>query len=276
MKIHLVSDLHTEFSPYLDSAPKAADVIIAAGDVAVGDIGPLILRENYGPHVPIIYVAGNHEFYRQNLMENYTKIAESAKRNRVHFLQNSFVEIDDVLFVGGTLWTDFCLYGEDKQFAAMSAAKQGINDFRLIAWEGKYQNNGNNPNYMKYEPFAPQRALEQHHVTRSLIDHVLDSQMVDGKLWRKVVVVTHMAPSLKSVHEKYAGDILNSYYASNQIAMIAKYQPTLWVHGHMHDSFDYMLGDTRVVCNPRGYVSGSGRAMDRENKSFDPNLIIEI
>lgn len=273
MKIHLISDLHTEFSPYLNQpAPTGTDVIIAAGDITVGSFGPAILRANFGNDLPIIYVAGNHEFYRQNMPELRAEIAKEAKRTGVIFLDNSYAYIDDVMFVGGTFWTDFCVYGDQNQFPAMNAAAAGINDFRLISVEGKYENNGRNPNYQKYKAFTPTQALNEHHETKAYIVDMLENRAPGSK----TVVVTHMGPHPKSIHEKYAGDLLNCYYVSDQSKMIEKYQPALWVHGHVHDSFDYQLGDTRVVTNPRGYVRGAGKYAERENAVFNPTLLLEV
>jgi Icc-related predicted phosphoesterase len=267
MKIHLVSDLHLEFAPYTNGAPPGTDVVIAAGDIMKGPTGPKLLREIYGDYVPIIYIAGNHEFYGQEYHKNIMEIRKYAEMYNVHFLHrdSEFIEIDGVTFFGDTLWTNYKLYGDVP--SAMNAARNMMNDFRLITYQSKGV----------YRKFIPMDALEMHEKTVERLRNLVPAKPENNKL----VIVSHMAPHPKSVHPKYSANIVNPYYASDLTELINEIKPDLWVHGHMHDSFDYTVPwdvdgplGTRVVCNPRGYVVA--RTGERENHHFNPELLIDI
>lgn len=268
MKIHLVSDLHLEFGPYLHKAPKGTDVVIAAGDISTGHNGPVQLREIFGPHIPIIYIAGNHEFYGTVWDNCVNDIRQKALDNRVHYLhEGEAIVIDGVTFCGGTLWTNYELY--DNREGSMRSAMRYINDFRRIGKRCGTETGD-------ITQLRPQDTLKMHQRTIGNIEAC--ARRTGGKL----VIVSHMAPHPKSIHKKYSGDEVNPYYASDLTNLINKIKPDLWVHGHMHDSFDYMVGDTRIVCNPRGYVTGgyhSPNVLDTskyENQAFNPNLLIEV
>ena len=87
----------------------------------------------------------------------------------------------------------------------------------------------------------------------------------------KTVVVTHHAPSALSVPERFRGETLNgAYYSNLEDIMLDNHQIVYWTHGHTHDSFEYEVGSTTVVCNPFGYY------YKEENKNFNPNLVKEI
>ena len=239
MKIALVSDLHFEMRPQRVQLDRAVDVLVLAGDIDrwdhVYDTAQFIAN-GFARH--IIHVAGNHEYYGARI-DN-----QIESKGNFHHLNNSSVEIDGVTFGGGTLWTDYNLYGN----AIMSKihAADGLNDYRRIkmgAAEG-------------YRKFRPHDALERHIVTR---DYIFKN-MPD-------VVVTHHSPSPLSIHPKYANDPLNPCYASDLTERIMFEGPSYWFHGHMHDTSDYMIGDTRVIANPYGYYG------ERENPSI---LYMEI
>jgi len=258
MKIHLVSDLHLEFAPYTDGKPKGTDVVIAAGDIISGPKGPFMLREIFGDHVPIIYIAGNHEFYGHEYHKNLLEIRNYAEMYNVHFLDNDSVEINGVTFVGGTLWSDYNLYGD--KGSAMNAAARSMNDFRRIT----YCKRG------VYRKLEPADTLTMHEEAIEKFRLIGESKTTD-----KLVVVSHMAPHPGSIHKKYSGESVNPYYASDLSEVMMDLKPDLWVHGHMHNSFDYIVGNTtRVVCNPRGYVVA--RTGERENLEYNPNLLIDI
>jgi len=264
MKIHLVSDIHTEFAPYPFKQPEGTDVVIAAGDIAVGDKAPKLLREAFGDTVPIIYVAGNHEYYRQGMQETKAAISEQAEIYNVDYLENTVREINGVVFVGGTLWTDYCLWGIGEQEYCKRVAKDGMNDFRLINYK-------NNP----CERFTPTHAEQEHKETLDIIKLQLQIAKDHNQ---KCVVVTHMAPSPLSINPIYSNakdKWLNASYASDLEKLILEYQPCLWVHGHMHDNSDYLIDQTRVVCNPRGY-SQSWKPEESQNKEFNKDLLIEV
>jgi Calcineurin-like phosphoesterase len=193
---------------------------------------------------PVIYIAGNHEFYGHNVKQIRdeahiweSKINANAIQagydHRLHFLQNQTFVLGDTRFIAATLWSDF----NKGDPMAMITGGQCMNDFRVIY---------NTINGKEYT-FSPQQALEEHLVSKQFITDELN------KLWYgKTVVVTHHAPSEQSVNIKYKGDPLNYCYFSNLEDLVDK--TDLWFHGHMHDSVEYTIGNGRVVCNPRGYV----------------------
>lgn len=271
MKIKVVSDLHLEFSDVdvKNNDNNDIDVLILSGDILLAEKLP---KENseYGkrfrdflkrcsfqfPHV--IYVAGNHEFYSDGKfhksvdeLRNYC----NANFNNVYFLERDTKIIDDVVFVGGTLWTDMNKFDP----LTLHAVRDMMMDYRAIKNDQK-----------GYIPLKPADTVERHVKTRDYIMHVADEHKD-----KKVVVVTHHAPSRLSIHEMYAHDHLmnGAYYSSLEELILDRPQIKLWTHGHMHNCFDYMVGETRVVCNPRGYQQSYGYS---EDTNWNPDLEIEL
>ena len=211
-------------------APPECDVVVLAGDIGTGISGIAWAAEAYPRDLPIIYLAGNHEMYGHSL-NLYAELAETAAETpNIHFLENNTVEIGGAAFIGATLWTDFNLYGNDIRGGI--SAYCGMNDFRRIggltldAWR------------------------EMHAASRTYLRAALEAHRR-----QPCVVVTHHAPHEMSVPERFQGDSLTPAFASHVLNDIPEpLRPALWLHGHTHDSFDYAVGETRVVCNPRGYV----------------------
>src|SRR5665213_3174302 len=129
MKIHLLDDVHLEFGRFKHTPPKC-DVVILSGDIGVGLMGIEWAQETFD--VPVIYVAGNHEFYgkKRRFLSHQEKLRKKAAGSNVHVLQNEAVVIDGVRFLGTTLWTDFNLYGN--QPLGIMTAQQTMSDFREI------------------------------------------------------------------------------------------------------------------------------------------------
>ena len=247
MKLHILNDLHIEFE---DFAPPAtdADVVILAGDIGVGMAGLSWAKIRF-PDRPVIYVPGNHEFYHHDIALIDELKAQAP--DHIHILNDDQVIIDGVRFLGSILWTDFGLFGEADKFFAMQQARQQVTDFSII------QNHGRR--------FTPEDAIQLHSASRDWLTAML-AEPFDGK----TVVVTHHAPSSQSVHPRYARDLLTPAFASNLENLVEGDRVALWIHGHMHESFDYDIYGTRVVCNPRGYAP---KAL---NEDFDQRYIIEI
>lgn len=255
MKAWIISDLHLEFGEAFRSPPpRDAEVLICAGDLLTKGVVPSIewLAANIAPIIPVVFVAGNHEFYRGFVKEGI-RDARSLRENYpgVHFLENEEVTIGDVSFVGGTLWTDFRLLGTDPALA-MAAAKEGMNDYRKI----KYCK-------QPFRKFQPIHAYRMHHETRAFFETALTKRAT-----RKTVVVTHHAPSPRSIPPEYGADQLSACYASDLEGLIVETTPVLWIHGHVHQGADYRIGNTRVIANPRGYPG--------EKSGFNPYLVIDI
>ena len=247
MKLHILNDLHIEFE---DFAPPVtdADVVILAGDIGVGMEG-LRWAEARFPDRPVIYVPGNHEFYHHDIA--LIEELKAQVSDQIHVLNDDQVIIDGVRFLGSILWTDFALFGEADKFFAMQQALQQMTDFSIIQ-------NGD-------QRFTPEDAIRLHTASRDWLAAML-ADPFDGR----TVVVTHHAPSSQSVLPRYANDLLTPAFASNLENLMDGDRPTLWVHGHMHDAFDYEVYGTRVVCNPRGY---NPTAL---NADFQPDLVMEI
>ncbi|GES41743.1 phosphatase [Rhizobium dioscoreae] len=255
MKAWIASDLHLEFGGIrFLTVPPEADIMICAGDILNKGIVPSIewLAANVLPKMPVVFVAGNHETYGAALIESIDRARETAARHPgFYYLENDSAIIGGVLFLGTTLWTDYRLLGSDP-ILAMAAAESGMNDYRKIKWSRN-----------------PYRRLKPIHLYRK---HVEATSFLDGALAvaqdRKVVVVTHHAPSWRSLSPRFIGDPLSPCYASNLDDMIAAHGPDLWVHGHLHNQSDYIIARTRVVCNPRGYPG--------EHTGYDPQMVVEI
>ena len=262
MIIALCSDLHLEFSDIELKNTGNADVLILSGDIVVAHslhdhpIDKPIPTDAMKPgrnqsaaykyreffhHVNmeydhVIYVAGNHEFYHGRFPDAYDWLREEAKNySNIHFLDKEQVEIDGVTFVGGTLWTDM----NRNDPTTMQLVEGMINDFRII------RNSQRN-----YSRFSPLDSVVHHRQTLEYIKSVVDSDAS-----KKYVVVGHHAPTALSVHEKYKNEYYmnGGYFSDLSEFILDRPQIALWTHGHMHDPFDYMMGETRIVCNPRGY-----------------------
>ena len=252
MKLHILSDLHLEFSNFLP--PKTdADLIMLAGDIGKGASG-IYWSRNAFPSKPILYVPGNHEFYGSQRLETMSLLNITAKQNRVHLLDDGELVMtqDRVRFLGCTLWTDFCLFGQVTQKMAMMEGQRGLNDFRVIH-EGIRGH------------FSPAHSIELHQNSLAWLKAKLDEPF-DGK----TVVITHHLPSMQSVVERFKDDLLSACFASELGYLFGKMD--IWIHGHTHDNLDYVANGTRVICNPRGYVTSHGS----ENSDFNPGLLIEI
>lgn len=260
MRILPLSDLHREIYPNRDLGINLEisrpDVVVLAGDIDKG-VNAVQWAADTFKDIPVLYVAGNHEYYGHKIDSMPAKIKAACKETEnVEFLDadNARV-IDDVMFCGATLWTDFRLFGYQHVDTAMRACQQGMNDYHQIRVKAR-----------GYAQLTVMETAALHTQHRDYIARCLDDD------WnRKSVVISHMAPSMKSVPQKYQAEILFAAYASNLDNLAAK--ADLWIHGHTHTSMDYQIGKCRVVANPCGYQLGGGC---NENSTFDPNLIIEI
>jgi len=247
MKLHILSDLHTEFASF--SAPDTeADVVVLAGDIGVGLDGIQWAASQF-PKVPVIYVPGNHEYYDHDIALDDELVKQSG--TNIHVLNNDKIVLHGVRFLGSTLWTDFKLYGEGEAWFSRQTAKRSIKDFASIRNRGL--------------TFTPEHSVKLHEISRAWIESELDVNF-NGP----TIVVTHHLPALMSVAKRYANDPFNPAFASRLEDVIEKSRPQLWIHGHTHVPCDYELFNTRIVCNPRGYPSESS------GRGFSPGLIVEI
>lgn len=265
--IWLISDLHCEIPvtrlPRL-ARPANADIAVIAGDIDHADMSMACARKLIPKGVPIVAVAGNHEHYGLKLpvSTNLRMMRADAARDRrsgkqTWFLENDTAEItirgEAVRFIGATLWTDFGLFGNPVQ--GQIDALNGLNDFQEIRSDDS-----------TYLGVRPHEMATWHEESRAFIEAELRKPF-NGH----TIVVTHHAPSVQSVPERYRFDPVTVAFASRCDDLL-DLGADLWLHGHTHDSFDYMAAETCVVCNPRGYQRGG----TIENPAFDPGLVIAI
>ena len=270
MKIAVASDIHLEFGDLDIENTQGADVLLLSGDICVAaDIGRPdphgfmegarsnrisdFFRRCSERFAHVIYILGNHEHYHGDFKTSYDKIKsmlESNNLSNVYLLEKEIRVIDDVTFIGGTLWTDM----NNRDPLTLYHMTSMMNDFRIIKNGDRkfaYGNSRRLPN------FTPEDAVKDFDQMKGYIQTV-----IEGKADQKFVVVGHHAPSRQSTHEMYRDDtIMNGGYSSDLDEFIETHpQIRLWTHGHTHHPFDYTIGETRVICNPRGYIGHEARA----------------
>ncbi len=259
MKIWLFSDLHLEFAPMpKDFHIPEADLCVAAGDIDnKGGLKSLNwLNQTIAPHMEVIFVPGNHEFYNKSIMSSRRRMKElSATMPRVHLLDDSSIKFGDIEFFGATLWSDYKLLG-NSELAAYHARDRhtGMNDFKFIAYQSE-----------PWLRFSPRYAM-------NLFQHSMGyfrTALAESSANRKIVI-THHAPSALSLDDGKRHDIGSASYASNLDGFIEETKPDYWFHGHIHQSRRYRIGDTEIIANPRGYIP------KEPNPNFDPGLVIEV
>lgn len=254
MRLQIFSDLHGDVAPVrpIVIAPDV-DAVIVAGDTCEGAEEAFgRLRQIVPMPIPILMTMGNHEYYRRHLAGELALARQLAPLYDVHLLKNDAVVLGGVRFVGATLWTDYRLFGAVNVPGAMRTASEGLRDHKRVTWSKQ-----------PWQRFRPAEALLLHSRSRTFIAETLRTPHTGP-----TVVITHHAPHPGSLHPRYAADLLSAAYVSDLSGLIETGAPDLWVHGHVHTSFDYKVGATRIVCNPHGY--------GRENPAFDPALVVEV
>jgi len=256
MKLRIMSDIHLEFGkfkiPLLETDKDT--ILIIAGDLGTGKMARPWLERYSKNFRKVIYIMGNHEFYHND----FNKLREfwnTIKIENATVLDNSVIEIDDKIFFGATLWTNF----NNGNHCAMITVNRGMNDFCLIKQDRSFEKHGS---YCK--KFTTEDAYEEHKKTIKALELATYHN-------KDMIVITHHLPTFQSVPPMYVGRTLNHGYASHLDELIMTINPKLWIHGHTHDGSDYMIEKTRIICNPRGYVG-----YERSNTIFDPKFLIEI
>jgi predicted phosphodiesterase len=262
MRVQLASDLHLELLerrwPHerLIAPAEGADVLVLAGDIHRG-VRAIELFADWP--VPVLYLAGNHEFYRHRWESARDELRRAAAGTAVRFLDNDVIELGGVRFLGSTLWSDYRVPGQTEA-AAMQAAEGFVLDHRRIMTGSG--------------PFRAAQARAEHLRCRQWLGHELA-----GGRRGPTVVITHHAPHPGSIHPRFAGNIINGAFVSDLTDLVE--QADVWLHGHVHDSFDYRVGRCRVLTNPRGYAGRRDEAatpqeLEFENPAFSDRLVIEV
>ena len=273
MKFAVCSDLHLEFGDLILKNEENADVLILSGDICVAKDLAFSDSEKGQRYLDffkrcsfqfpnVIYIMGNHEHYHGDFAKSYDQLKVAlADLPNIHVMEKEFVTFGDVTFVAGTLWTD--MNKEDP--STLYGIKGYMNDYRIIEDSSEVVNyksfdDEGKPTF-KTRPakFSPEKSVSEHKAMLKLIDDVCS-----GMPTEKIVVVGHHAPSKLSTKPQYENDVMvNGAYSSDLSEFILdRPQIKVWTHGHTHHTFDYMLGSTRIVCNPRGYINYEGQADD--------------
>lgn len=242
MKIQIYSDLHLEFSEFVPP-PIDADLVILAGDIGVQGRGVRWANEAF--QCPVIYVCGNHEFYKGHIDRTLTKIRNQAAPH-VHILANEAFVWQQTRFLGTTAWTDFSSTGD--VLAATSLAREWMNDFRIIRADASYRR------------LRPDDLVARNRAARAWLAEEL-AKPFDGK----TVVISHHAPTPTVAGDKHDGH-LNAAYSNHWPELIT--QADVWIFGHTHQAIDTTLVGCRIVSNPRGYPG--------EETGFRADFKIEI
>ena len=281
MRVNVISDLHIDFA---DLTLPGGDVLILSGDIFEAkrfkqdmytpdmvlleherkDQRPdryyrFMLEECAAKYRHVVYVMGNHEHYGFQYHKTYQHIKEQLPDN-IYILENEVKEIDGVLFMGATLWTDMNK-GDDLTLYHM---KSMMNDYRQITMLNEVKS--------VYHKLQPEKTMSDHHQTVKYFKNILEENRANGRRL-PVVVCTHHAPSKASTKPRYLNDtIMNGAYSSDLSEFILDNpEIKVWTHGHTHDNFDYMIGTTRIICNPRGY-----KGYEEQAEHFDPTIGFDI
>lgn len=293
MKIALASDLHLEFGAVTLTNAENADVLVLAGDICVARDFELANANMYANRKrantytaffedvaakfpQVVYIMGNHEHYSGDFKHTLDILRKAvAHLPNVHVLDKETFIVDGITLICGTLWTD--MNGEDP--LTIQNMPRMMNDFHGVHNSNNtvtrkvpiYDNENfetNREGYVvrnvighkfKEEPakFTPSDAIKEHNHMLDYINHVT-AELPE----QKFVVVTHHAPSKLSCHPRFKHDTIMNGGFFTELGDFIAYRPQikLWIHGHTHDEFDYTIGETRVVCNPRGYAGSEERA----------------
>jgi predicted phosphodiesterase len=276
MKLLVLSDLHLEVGSF--RVPDVeVDVVILAGDIATpGSKVPSWARRatNFGESTPIVFIPGNHEFYGRSMSSTLVDLKRASVGTNFHALDGAEVVLGGVRFLGCTLWTDFALNidtptGPRSDIARSSSeAGQVLSDFHVIGVVDTIDaGTRSGARRDRRRIFTPEDSMALHRQHRAWLSEKL-KEPFNGP----TVVVTHHSPHRGSLAARFAADWVSGAFVS-ELPLDFFEVPVLWIHGHTHTSFDYRVGQCRVVCNPRGYVS---RGMLPENEEFNPSLVVEL
>ncbi len=242
MRIRILSDLHLE-ERLFEPPAVPADVVVLAGDIANGTAGIEWAQRHF--NVPVLYVAGNHEYYEGEF--GAVQRALAAARGKVRTLDCTEAHIAGTRFLGCALWTDFTLAAEGERAAVIEQSRKFNPDYRLIR-SGE-------------RAFSPEDGIALCIAHKAWLRQKL-AETFDGD----TVVITHFAPHRGSIAPAFRGHAANPGFIVPMDELMGR--ACLWIHGHTHTAFDYTVDGTRIVCNPRGYA--------HERTGFNPALVLDL
>lgn len=260
MKLKILSDLHIEICDYIDHISKEPTILVLAGDISYFStetiytefLNDLSLSYDY-----ILCISGNHEYYYSTI-DHDTSGFEKRLNSNVKFIDNKTFIYEKYKFIGTPLWTNF---GENN-FSAKLTAKKNMTDFHII-----FENENN-------RQLRPDTIYDKFIKNFDFIKSEIDPNY-------KNIIITHHAPSIKSISQRYlteSNKYLNYAYYSDLEKFIFDNENSIkyWIHGHTHDSSDYMIGNVRIVANPRGYAKNVNGKYILENKNFNYDLLLDL
>jgi Icc-related predicted phosphoesterase len=281
MKISVMSDLHLEFA---DLELPGGEVLILSGDICeakqvkaeydvkniLNEGGPStgnlkrmdrwtrFFHEECTKYEKVFYIVGNHEHYGYTFHKTVPHLRDILPKN-ITVLEKEAVEYHGVLFLGGTLWTDM----NNNDQLTLYHMKSMMNDYKQITMLNEVKN--------AYHRLVPEYTVAEHVKTKQLFKFYLEENRAKKNL--PVVVLTHHAPSKLSTHPYYADDTMMNGAYSTDLSEFILDNPEIkfWTHGHTHHTFDYAIGECRVICNPRGYAGYEARS-----EEFDSSFGFEI
>lgn len=253
VRLQVLSDLHLGNTPF-EHPHTDADIVVLAGDISRP---AQAIEWAKGFKQTVLYVAGNHESYGSSIQRTLHDLKERARGTHIQFLQNDEYIVKGIRFLGTTLWSTFNFFeSEELRRQSIAAAVPFIRDFSRIESD--------------QAPGTPFSTDDMD----ALFAH--NKAWLAGKLNEPfqgpTVVITHHAPSPRSIHARFKDSLVNPCFVSNTEELMGSERAALWIHGHTHNSFDYNVKGTRVLCNPRGYVQNG----ELENPQFNPQLVVEI
>ncbi|WP_413711836.1 metallophosphoesterase [Rhizobium sp. Rhizsp82] len=267
MKAWIISDIHSSRLDLLHRRPliiPRADICICAGDISDNVERSIdFLHNEIAPHMPVVLTLGNHDYYGSSIDSALEYARKWTAGTNVHLLENSTFEKNDLRVIGSTLWTDFEIvdheYGhlpvDERRRLAIQESMRYLLDFRLI--------HRVDPLLGVDSLLEPDEMIIRHWDSRAFIDGELGKPFTGTSM-----VLTHHAISRRSLDPRFAGQVTNAAFASDLTEIIRRRKPHFWIHGHIHRHADYVEGDTRVLCNPRGYLHEG-------SNGFRPGFVIE-
>jgi predicted phosphodiesterase len=246
-KILIFSDLHREEDDDSEiTIQDDADIIVIAGDLSSNR--KQLVSSLKSIKKECIFVCGNHEHFNFSIEESIDDLKNKLKENtNIHILNKEKLTIDNITFIGCTLWTDFSISGdqENSKIKALTEYKD-VRDERI-------------------KDLSPEKIVDIFEKEKSFI---FRNTMKKNDKEEKFIVITHFGPTRKSLNYSFKKN--NEYFTSELSDLITHSEIDYWIHGHTHHSSDYIVGGTRVICNPRGMITR------KLNDTFNPNFILEI